>query len=83
MEGAGTLDDDSGLEPPRSRRRSRTGRHRSRGLNEKLRRRDQATLVRKILTVLVLGSVVVLASLYVARNSTGYEPLPTPGSASE
>jgi hypothetical protein len=76
MEGAGTLTaEDSDVGHGEGRRRRR--RHK-RGLSEKIQRSNQVARVRKFITVVVLGTVVVAVSMYVARNSTAYEPVPAP-----
>jgi hypothetical protein len=74
MDGAATFSQD---DVDDSRRRGRRRRHqRQRGLSEKLRRSQKAARARKIFTVLVLGVGIVITSVYLARTSTAYEPVP-------
>jgi hypothetical protein len=77
MEGAGTLSSDES-DSPRRHGSGRRRRGRSRGLSEKIRRSHKAAQIRRIITVVVLGGAVVAASIYVANNSAGYEPIPIP-----
>jgi hypothetical protein len=55
--------------------RRRRRRHSS--LGSKLRRNHKVARVRKAIALVFLGAVVVGASIYLARSSTAYEPVPT------
>ena len=57
--------------------RRRRRRHSS--LSSKLRRNHKLARVRRIVTWIFLGLGVVAVSIYLARNSTAYEPVPTAG----
>ena len=60
----------TGVSSGRRRRRHRT-------LSEKLRRNHAVMRARRIFAGIILGLAVVVVSIYVARNSTAYEPVPT------
>jgi hypothetical protein len=55
--------------------RRRRRRHSS--LGSKLRRNQKIARVRKAIALVFLGLAVVVVSIYLARNSTAYEPVPS------
>ena len=55
-------------------RRRRHRRHRT--LGDKLRRNQKFTVARRIVAIIVLGAAVIAASVFFARRSDSYEPLP-------
>jgi hypothetical protein len=77
MDGAQSLapDEDVAASVRASRGRRR---RRSKSLNDTIRRRHAFSRVRMAVTIVLLGSAVIATSIYVARNSSGYEPVPAP-----
>ena len=55
--------------------RRRRRRHSS--LSSKLRRNQKVARIRKAIALVFLGLAVVAVSIYLARSSTAYEPVPT------
>ncbi len=54
----------------------RRRRRRHRTLGDKLRRNQKFTVARRIVAIIVLGAAVIAASVFFARRSDSYEPLP-------
>lgn len=79
MDRAPSLSDGATLEGEdtgRHRRHRRRRRHRT--LGEKLRRNHAVQRAKRTVMVIVLGLAVIATAMYVARNSTAYEPVPEP-----
>jgi hypothetical protein len=89
MDGAQTYTGDAGGQSPEGIPQSlptpsgtaavgqRRRRRRHSSLSSKLRRNHKLARVKKVIAMIFLGIAVVGVSIYLARNSTAYEPVPS------
>jgi hypothetical protein len=57
------------------RRRRRNRRHRT--LGDKLKRHQATNRMRRIVAILIMGAVIIGASMYMAQQANEYVPVPT------